>query len=120
MELSPGAFRTFVVGTAYQLGNLVSSASSTIESTTGERFPLTPLKGVARYDYGKVISIFMGCVYVYVIILTFVGPENLGRNFDIAHDDDAREVFHEDGVAAALHRDSGTAADEEKAAAHSH
>lgn len=25
MELSPGAFRTFVVGTSYQLGNLVSS-----------------------------------------------------------------------------------------------
>ena len=44
MELSPGSFRTFVVGTAYQLGNLVSSASSTIESTIGERFPLTPLK----------------------------------------------------------------------------
>ena len=44
MELSPGSFRTFVVGTAYQLGNLVSSASSTIESTIGERFPLSPLK----------------------------------------------------------------------------
>ena len=44
MELSPGSFRTFVVGTAYQLGNLVSSASSTIESTIGERFPLAPLK----------------------------------------------------------------------------
>jgi hypothetical protein len=42
MELSPGAFRTFVVGTSYQLGNLVSSASSTIESTIGERFPLPP------------------------------------------------------------------------------
>jgi SHS family lactate transporter-like MFS transporter len=40
MELSPGSFRTFVVGTSYQLGNLVSSASSTIESTIGERFPL--------------------------------------------------------------------------------
>ncbi|PHH68384.1 hypothetical protein CDD80_7554 [Ophiocordyceps camponoti-rufipedis] len=32
MELSPGALRTFVVGTSYQLGNLVSSASSTIEA----------------------------------------------------------------------------------------
>jgi SHS family lactate transporter-like MFS transporter len=43
MELSPGAFRTFVVGTSYQLGNLVSSASSTIEATAGEHFPLPPL-----------------------------------------------------------------------------
>lgn len=64
MELSPGAFRTFVVGTSYQLGNLVSSASSTIEATIGERFPLPPRisaegKKTARYQYGKVICIFM-------------------------------------------------------------
>lgn len=52
MELSPGAFRTFVVGTSYQLGNLVSSASSTIESTIGERFPLpaNPKTGASRYE----------------------------------------------------------------------
>ena len=61
MELSPGSFRTFVVGTSYQLGNLVSSASSTIEATIGERFPLPPKlvdgKSVPRYRYGIVISI---------------------------------------------------------------
>lgn len=52
MELSPGAFRTFVVGTSYQLGNLVSSASSTIESTIGERFPLpaNPKTHASRYE----------------------------------------------------------------------
>ncbi|KAL8827639.1 MAG: hypothetical protein Q9170_006931, partial [Blastenia crenularia] len=60
MELSPGSFRTFVVGTSYQLGNLVSSASSTIESTIGERFPLPPKGKTKRYQYGKVIAIFMG------------------------------------------------------------
>ena len=63
MELSPGSFRTFVVGTSYQLGNLVSSASSTIEATIGERFPL-PSKTVdgetvKRYEYGIVIAIFV-------------------------------------------------------------
>lgn len=58
MELSPGSFRTFVVGTSYQLGNLVSSASSTIETTIGERFPLPPLpNGTPRYNYGIVICI---------------------------------------------------------------
>jgi len=93
MELSPGAFRTFVVGTAYQLGNLVSSASSTIEARLGENFPLADsATGESRYDYGRVICIFMGCVYAYVIVLTFVGPENLRGKFDIAHDSDAREV----------------------------
>ncbi|CRG89039.1 Carboxylic acid transporter protein homolog [Talaromyces islandicus] len=93
MELSPGPIRTFVVGTAYQLGNLVSSASSTIESTIGERFPLPPTaSGKSRYDYGKVICIFMGCVYAYTIIITFFGPERLGRKFDAEHDDDLNEV----------------------------
>lgn len=60
MELSPGSFRTFIVGTSYQLGNLVSSASSTIEATAGESFPLSPLaNGTKRFNYGIVICIFM-------------------------------------------------------------
>ena len=94
MELSPGSFRTFVVGTSYQLGNLVSSASSTIESTIGERFPLPPKGSTHRYKYGLVICIFMGCVYALVIVLALVGPEYLGRSFDIAHDNDMIEATH--------------------------
>ncbi|KAL4876629.1 major facilitator superfamily domain-containing protein, partial [Aspergillus karnatakaensis] len=93
MELAPGGIRTFTVGTAYQLGNLVSSASSTIESTIGERFPLQPTEsGVERYEYGKVICIFMGCVFAYTILVTGVGPERLGRGFDVEGDEDVREV----------------------------
>jgi SHS family lactate transporter-like MFS transporter len=96
MELSPGSFRTFVVGTAYQLGNLASSASSTIEATIGAQFPLSPITSVKdgkttvtkRYNYGKVICIFMGCVYAYVIVLTLVGPERRNRNFEVEHDSD--------------------------------
>ena len=83
MELSPGSFRTFVVGTSYQLGNLVSSASSTIEARIGERFPLPSIekdgKTIKRYEYGTVIAIFMGCTFAYVILLTFLGPEYKGR-----------------------------------------
>ncbi|KAL2218556.1 sugar transporter family protein [Thermoascus aurantiacus ATCC 26904] len=93
MELSPGSVRTFAVGTSYQLGNLVSSASSTIQSKIGERFPLPPTEEVAhRFDYGKVICIFMGCVYAYTILVTFLGPERLGRQFDAEHDDDIAVV----------------------------
>lgn len=104
MELSPGAFRTFVVGTSYQLGNLVSSASSTIESTIGERFPLPPKGKTERYAYGKVICIFMGCVYAYVILLTFIGPEHLRRKFEVAYDADVREVAGEETINHAIHR----------------
>ncbi|KAL2281147.1 hypothetical protein FJTKL_11806 [Diaporthe vaccinii] len=104
MELSPGAFRTFVVGTSYQLGNLVSSASSTIEATIGERFPLPPKDDVKRYGYGKVICIFMGCVYAYVILLTFLGPEHLRRKFEVEHDADVREIAGEETIEQAIHR----------------
>jgi MFS transporter, SHS family, lactate transporter len=104
MELSPGSFRTFVVGTSYQLGNLVSSASSTIEAVIGERFPLPPTQSGPRYQYGLVICIFMGCVYAYVILLTFLGPEYLRRQFGVAHDDDLAEAAGHDTIEAAIHR----------------
>ncbi|EMC96425.1 hypothetical protein BAUCODRAFT_70264 [Baudoinia panamericana UAMH 10762] len=111
MELSPGSFRTFVVGTSYQLGNLVSSASSTIEATIGERFPLPPKiaggKKILRYRYGIVIAIFMGCVYAYVIVLTILGPEYKNRKFDIAHDDDLQEAAGHDAVEAVAHGSTG-------------
>lgn len=103
MEMSPGSFRTFVVGTSYQLGNLVSSASSTIEATIGERFPLPPKGKTKRYEYGKVICIFMGCVYAYVILLTLVGPEYRNRHFDVEHDTDMDEVAGHDLMDKVLH-----------------
>ena len=95
LELSPASMRTFVVGTSYQLGNLVSSASSTIEATIGERFPLeNGKKGERRYDYGKVMAIFMGAVFAYVALLVLVGPEKLGRN--LAEEEDGAENADED------------------------
>lgn len=96
MELSPGSIRTFAVGTSYQLGNLASSASSTIQSTIGERFPL-PGEG-DRFEYGKVICIFMGCVFGYTILVTLVGPEKLGRDFDAESDPDLAAVAAHRGM----------------------
>lgn len=107
MELSPGSFRTFVVGTSYQLGNLASSASATIESTLGSRFPLPPKGKVSRYKYGLVMCIFMGCVYLYVIVLTFVGPEYLKRSFDVQEDEDLSEAAGHETIEAALQRARG-------------
>lgn len=98
MELSPGSIRTFSVGLSYQLGNLASSASSTIQSTIGQRFPLESGKEEGSFDYGKVICIFMGCVYGYLILVTLVGPEKLGQEFDVDHDDDLAVVTVHRGV----------------------
>ncbi|KAK5652103.1 hypothetical protein OQA88_10881 [Cercophora sp. LCS_1] len=112
MELSPGAFRTFVVGTSYQLGNLASSASSTIESELGETFPLPGGDGVERkFEYGKVICIFMGCVYGFVVLLTVLGPEHLGKRFDVVEGDVAEGVASGSGTVA--EKDSERGAREE-------
>jgi SHS family lactate transporter-like MFS transporter len=112
MELSPGSFRTFVVGTSYQLGNLASSASSTIETTIGARFPLAPKvsatgKKTPRYKYGLVMCIFMGCVYAYVILLTFLGPEYLGRSFEVKDDSDLSEAAGHDTIDSAMKKVHG-------------
>ncbi|KAK4990925.1 Carboxylic acid transporter [Elasticomyces elasticus] len=116
MELSPGSFRTFVVGTSYQLGNLISSASSTIEATAGEHFPLPPKGKTSRYQYGKVICIFMGCVYVYVILLTFLGPEYRGRHMGVENDQDMEEAAGHEAVDRVLHTRTANGFDSEKGA----
>lgn len=85
-ELSPPAYRSLVVGLSYQLGNLASSASSTIESKIGERFPLSK-DGREFYDYSKVMSIFIGCVFAFVIIVILLGPENRGADFNLERDE---------------------------------
>lgn len=78
-ELAPPALRSTAVGLTYQLGNLASSASSTIQSTIGERYPLPPKctagECTERFDYGRVIAIFMGAVWAWMILFTFLGPE---------------------------------------------
>lgn len=76
LELSPAGLRSFMMGLTYQLGNLASSASATIESTIGERFPLPPgPDGEKRYDYGRVIAIFLGAVFAFIFFFVFWGPE---------------------------------------------
>jgi SHS family lactate transporter-like MFS transporter len=76
MELSPDALRTLVLGLTYQLGNLASSASATIQAIIGERYPLPDgTSGNKRFDYGRVIAIFLGAVWAYLFLFVFVGPE---------------------------------------------
>lgn len=95
IELSPPAFRTFVVGTSYQLGNLISAASNTIETTIGERYPLPDKiedgEVVHVYDYSVVMRIFTACVFVYVIFITFLGPEELGKSMTEDDEDEASD-----------------------------
>ncbi|KAM9906533.1 hypothetical protein OXX79_001514 [Metschnikowia pulcherrima] len=80
-ELAPPTHRSLVVGLSYQLGNMISSASATIESTLGEKFPIINASGEPGFDYAKVMSIFIACVFGYNFVVTFLGPENRGADF---------------------------------------
>ena len=79
LELAPTECRSFVVGTAYQLGNLVASGVVTMEAKVAQHFPkksLTITSTVREsYDYGKVIGIFLLIIYAFLISVIFLGPE---------------------------------------------
>jgi SHS family lactate transporter-like MFS transporter len=97
-ELSHPRFRSFIVGTSYQVANLATCASTTIETTIGEKFPLLDSDGnkiPGKYNYGKVMAIFMGCVFGYVLLAVFLGPENRDANlFTLETDEEFAESMN--------------------------
>lgn len=84
-EISPPAFRATFPGVAYQLGNMVSSASAQIEATGGDQLK-THLKGHTELvpDYATVQGILIGVVAAFVLFITIIGPENYGAHFEKA------------------------------------
>lgn len=86
-ELAHPEFKSFIVGVAYQLGNLASSASSTIESQLGEKFPIHKPDGTIIHNYGKVMAIFVGAVFIYNLFVAFIGPEHRNIHADVARRD---------------------------------
>jgi SHS family lactate transporter-like MFS transporter len=100
LELSPPALRSLLVGFTYQLGNLASSASATIQAIIAERFPLPPsASGAQRYNYGKVIGIFMGAVWAYDFFWLFMGPEMTQAERDEEAEDAKRyEILKKEGM----------------------
>jgi len=82
-EMSPPAFRATFPGVAYQLGNMVSSASAQIEATGGDNLK-THLAGNPNPvpDYATVQGILIGVVSAFVLVITIIGPENHGSHFE--------------------------------------
>ena len=64
-ELSPGHLRGFFPGFAYQLGVLVASSITYVESLLGESF-----------TYGQSMGVLAATVMIGVALVTLVGPEN--------------------------------------------
>jgi len=84
-EMSPPAFRATFPGVAYQLGNMVSSASAQIEATGASHLRTTIIKnGVPTNvaDYATVQGILIGVVAAFVLVVTIFGPENHSSHFE--------------------------------------
>jgi len=80
-EMSPPAFRGFFPGVAYQLGNMISSASAQIEAR-GSANLQTLINGKEVPNYAKVQQILIGIVAAYVFIIVIFAPENRGSHFE--------------------------------------
>ncbi|KAF5392130.1 hypothetical protein D9757_003191 [Collybiopsis confluens] len=90
-EMSPPAFRATFPGVAYQVGNMVSSASAQIEATGGDHQKTTvkvpvsdmfPTGEMVVPDYATVQGIFIGCIAAFLLIVTLFGPEKHGSEFE--------------------------------------
>jgi SHS family lactate transporter-like MFS transporter len=105
IELSPAAFRTFVVGTSYQLGVLIASPCNTIIETIGLRYPL-PSAGseTQHYDYRVPICALTGCMYAYIIVVTAIGPEKRGEKLAEEDNDDSDIDLPESRTNRSRHR----------------
>ncbi|KAL8293604.1 hypothetical protein RQP46_000305 [Phenoliferia psychrophenolica] len=77
-EISPVAFRAVWPGVAYQIGNMVSSASAQIEATAGEKLKTSD----GNPDYGQVSAILIGVVSGFIIIMTILGRESHAAHFE--------------------------------------
>lgn len=85
LELVNSTHRTLLAGLAYQLENLISSASMTIEEKIRESFQI---EGAAPgvFDYGLVMCIFSGAVLTYMFICVFLGPERFHKEIRVLED----------------------------------
>ncbi|KAI0662178.1 MFS general substrate transporter [Cubamyces menziesii] len=85
-EISPPAFRATFPGVAYQVGNMVSSASAQIEATGAANLHTTVIDKDGNpkvvSDYATVQGILIGVVAAFVLVVTIIGPENYGSHFE--------------------------------------
>lgn len=62
------------------------------------------MKGVEGdvYDYAKVMAIFIACVFTYVILIVFFGPENRGAAMGVERDEYLEEIDDDKSIEDSL------------------
>ncbi|KAJ3191836.1 hypothetical protein HK101_007362 [Irineochytrium annulatum] len=89
-ELSPPSIRATFPGLVYNIGNMISAASATIESKIGEQYPTT-INGKSTPNYGLTQAIFMAVTVCALLVVLSIGSEARGRNFivgDVVYNED--------------------------------
>jgi MFS transporter, SHS family, lactate transporter len=76
-ELSPSAVRGTFPGFAYQLGNLFAANTAVIEAQLANHFR----DASGHPDYAKALALFTSVIFVALIVLAAIGPEERGKEF---------------------------------------
>ncbi|KAI9331536.1 major facilitator superfamily domain-containing protein [Zopfochytrium polystomum] len=81
-EISPPAIRATFPGLMYNIGNMVSASSATIESAIGDKYPTINSAGKEVPNYGLTQAIFIGITVVGMIITISIGKEARNANLE--------------------------------------
>ena len=76
-ELSPSVVRGTFPGFAYQLGNLFAANTAVVEAQLANHFR----DASGHPDYAKALALFTLVVFLVLILLTAIGPEERGKQF---------------------------------------
>jgi SHS family lactate transporter-like MFS transporter len=76
-ELSPAAVRGTFPGLAYQLGNLFAANTAVVEAQLAHHFR----NASGHADYAKALALFTLLMFLALIMLTAIGPEERGKEF---------------------------------------
>jgi MFS transporter, SHS family, lactate transporter len=76
-ELSPNTVRGTFPGFAYQLGNLFAANTAVVEAQLANRFR----DASGHPDYAKALALFTFVIFLALILLAAIGPEQRGKEF---------------------------------------
>jgi len=76
-ELSPSAVRGTFPGFAYQLGNLFAANTAVVEAQLANHFR----DASGHPDYAKALALFAFVMFLILMLLAAIGPEERGKEF---------------------------------------
>ena len=76
-ELSPAELRGTFPGFAYQLGNLFAANTAVVEAKLAEHFRDT----AGHANYAKALALFALVIFLALILIAAIGPEERGKEF---------------------------------------